>query len=47
MPGRIRPGVTAERTYETRQAADERKAKMAEDAFRQMMQQRQSYSAEH
>ena len=39
MPGRIRPGMTAAERMQKTQAADERKAKMAEDMFRQQMQQ--------
>jgi hypothetical protein len=39
MPGRIRPGMTAAERMQKAQAADERKAKMAEDMFRQQMQQ--------
>ena len=39
MPGRIKPGMTAAERIQKAQAADERKAKMAEDMFRQQMQQ--------
>ena len=39
MPGRIKPGMTAAERMQKAQAADERKAKMAEDMFRQQMQQ--------
>ena len=39
MPGRIKPGMTAAERMQKAQAADERKAKLAEDMFRQQMQQ--------
>jgi len=39
MPGRIRPGMTAAERMQKIQAADERKAKLAEDMFRQQMRQ--------
>jgi hypothetical protein len=39
MPGRIKPGITAAERMQKAQAADERKAKLAEDMFRQQMQQ--------
>jgi hypothetical protein len=39
MPGRIRPGKTAAERQQMRQAADERKAQMAEDLYRQKMEQ--------
>jgi hypothetical protein len=39
MPGRIKPGMTAGERIQKQRAADERKAQMAEDLFRQKMQQ--------
>ena len=39
MPGRIRPGMTADERKQKQRAADDRAAQRAEDLFRQMMQQ--------
>ena len=39
MPGRIRPGITASERKAKIKAEDDRKAQMAEDLFRQKMQQ--------
>ncbi len=39
MPGRIRPGMTASERIKKNEAMDARKAQMAEDLFRKMMDQ--------
>jgi hypothetical protein len=39
MPGRIRPGMTGSERMKKQQAVDERKAQLAEDAYRKMIQQ--------
>ena len=39
MPGRIRPGMTGSERMKKQQAIDERKAQLAEDAYRKMIQQ--------
>ena len=39
MPGRIKPGMTASERMQKQQAADARKAQLAEDAYRKMIQQ--------
>jgi hypothetical protein len=39
MPGRIKPGMTASERTQKQQALDERKAQLAEDAYRKMIQQ--------
>jgi len=39
MPGRIRPGMTAAERVKKNNAIDERNAQLAEDMFRQKMQQ--------
>ena len=39
MPGRIKPGMTAAERSKKNLAIDERKAQLAEDAYRKMIQQ--------